>query len=171
MNLNQLIYLNNMGNEIEYELRFSDKTLLESKGIFKDTQEIMSREPFAGEWMLSSNLEMVVSMGDRIFEAYLVLNFYHDGVVYITEYNPSSGDVYSNPDIRGLSAWIGESGWKSLRPSNDLVRGNLDFWKYFWETNLIDSDYLDKNYGLRDIMEMEDQDEDNELEQDDDQGF
>lgn len=148
-------------NEIQYELKFSDKTLLESEGVFDTIKEIMKIEPFSYEWMLESNLVMVISMGEKTFEANFILHFYYNGNIYITDYLPSGGDAYSNPDIRGLSIWAGENGWTSIRPHNDLVRSNIDFWKYFWETNLVDSDFLDKNYGLRDVIETKESSDNN----------
>jgi hypothetical protein len=45
--------------------------------------------------------------------------------------------------------WAQESGWKIPQPNPELVKMNKEFWKYFYDTLIIDSDYFDKLYGGR----------------------
>ena len=143
-------------NDIEYEINFTDLTLLEAEGNYNKVKEIMKDEIFAGNsWMLSSDVSLTSFIGGKPFESSFVLQFYSNGDVYVSSYQSSSGDVYYNPDITGLAHFIKENNWKSLRPSKDLVRDNTDFWKHFWDTYIIDSDYLDIRFGKRDEIEYE----------------
>ena len=45
--------------------------------------------------------------------------------------------------------WAQENGWKIPQPNPELVKVNKEFWKYFYDTLIIDSDYFDKLYGGR----------------------
>jgi len=134
---------------VDYELDFDDNTLLETEGNFKEIVQIMKEDTPADTWMLRSGLRMTITIHRQMMEAQFLLHFYSDGKVYIVEYMPSSSDVAYNPDISGLSTWVKSKGWSSLHPHTDLVKGNLVFWKTFWESHLVDSDYLDYNYGKR----------------------
>jgi len=147
-------------SDIEYILEFDDQTILESKdGRFENVNKIMLNESLGyPKWMIESGLQMRAVLGGRIYESSFLLHFYENGDIYIMEYAPSSEEIFTNPDIRGLHIWAGENGWKRIIPANDLVRTNIDFWKYYWETNLIDSDFLDKNYGYRSVGDKENND-------------
>jgi len=80
-------------------------------------------------------------------------------IVYIMEYIPSIKDVFYNPDISSLNRWLQEKGWNIPRPHKDLVNNDKGLWRHFWETYLIDSEYLDTLYGERDNIYGEDQGE------------
>ena len=142
-----------MTEKVSYELDFSDITLLESgDASFSSLKKIMESDfPYNSNWMVESGLTFTTIINKMVFEASFILHFYGNGDVYIMDYRSSSNDLYLNTDIRGLAEWIEESGWKRLLPSNDLVEENVEFWKYFWESHLIDSDYLEKHFGPRDI--------------------
>lgn len=134
---------------VDYDLTFDDRTLLETEGDFEEVIQIMKEDSPSDTWMLRSGMNMIITIHGQMLEAQFLLHFYSDGQVYIVEYRPSSADMAFNPDISGLSAWIKSKGWRSLAPHSDLVRQNLEFWKFFWETHLVDSEYLDNNYGKR----------------------
>jgi len=127
----------------DFEIDFSDITLLEANGFYDRVQEIMA-DDIAKEWMLESEVTVASSFGESSF----LLHLYHDGSVYIMSFTSSPGnDAYYNPDIRFISSWAQQSGWKVPQPFSDLVKDNMDFWKHFWETRIVDSDYLDKKVG------------------------
>jgi len=134
---------------VDYELDFDDNTLLETEGDFEEIMKIMKKDTPADTWMLCSGLRMTITIHGQMMEAQFLLHFYSDGKIYIMEYSPSSSDVSYNPDMSGLSTWVKSKGWSSLHPYVDLVKNNLVFWKFFWESHLVDSDYLDHNYGKR----------------------
>jgi len=129
----------------DFEIDFGDITLLEANGLYKEVQKIMS-DDFAKEWMLESEVSITSSFGESSF----LLHLYYDGSIYIMSFNSSPGnDAYYNPDIRFLSFWAQESGWKVPQPFPDLVRESTDFWKHFWETRIVDSEYLDDKVGKK----------------------
>ncbi len=143
-------------SDIDYEINFTDLTLLEGEGNYDEVKKIMHNEAFAGDsWMLLTEVSLTAFIGGKPFESLFILHFYANGDVYINAYQSSSGDVYYNPDITGLAHFIKKNNWKSLRPSKDLVRDNTDFWKHFWDTYIIDSDYLDMRFGVRDEVEYQ----------------
>jgi len=132
--------------EIEIQLDFTDITLNETDGIFEDIKEIMIKEPpHNDKWVLRSNLTIMSPSG----VGEMVIQCHGDGSIYIVDYNPSIKDVYYNYDIQVLSQWAQEKGWKTPQPHFDLVKIDKIFWKYFWDTSLIDSDYLNELYEKR----------------------
>jgi len=138
-----------MSMSVDFDLDFDDRTIIESGGDFTEIVRIMKEDSPSDTWMLRSGLHMVVVIHGQMMEAQFLLHFYSDGKIRIMEYRASSNDPAYNPDISGLSEWIKSKGWSSLSPHSDLVRMNLPFWKFFWETFLVDSEYLDNNYGKR----------------------
>jgi len=130
----------------EVELVFSDPTILESEGKFKEVKKIMEKEMWKGhKWMLASNLTVNSVMG----LSEMVVHFYHDKNIIIKEYTSFKGDVFYNPNIQALSVWARQNGWNPPQPYIDLIRTDLDFWKHFWETFLVDSEYFDERFGKR----------------------
>jgi len=132
--------------KLDFEINFTDITLLESDGKYSKTKEIMDEE-ISKEWMLKTEAIIISEFGEASF----ILHFYYDGRVYIMEFasQGNTDDVYYNPDIRFLSFWAQESGWKVPQPFPDLVKENMDLWRYFWDTGIVDSDYLDKKVGKK----------------------
>ena len=138
-----------MEDNIELQLNFSDVTMSETDGIYKDVKEKMeSGFPHNKNWMIRTNL----TIGSRFGMGEMVLDFFFDGKIYIFEYKASLLDVFYNPDIPAFSQWAQESGWKVPQPHTDLVKTNRDFWKHFYDTLIIDCDYFDKIYGKRPEM-------------------
>lgn len=134
--------------EIEFDIEFSDVTLCMADGNYEKVNKIMLSEfPYNDKWMISSHVVISSSLGNSEME----LHFYGDKNVFISEYVPSIGDVYYNPDLRCLSSWCQENGWLCPKPLKQLVRDNILFWKHFWETMIIDSPFLDEMYGKRDF--------------------
>ena len=135
--------------EIEIQLDFSDITLAETDGVFNDVKEIMNKEyPYDHKWCIRSNLTITSPSG--IGE--MVIQCHEDGSIYIVDYKASIRDVFYNHDIQSISLWAQENGWKVPQPHFELVKDKKEFWKHFWETLVIDSDYLDKLYGKRDQL-------------------
>ena len=133
-------------SEIEFELRFSDVTLNETEGVYKNVNERMLSElPFETKWVLRSDLSILSSVGMCNME----IQLHSDKSVYILSYQPSIGELFYNPDLQVLSQWCQKNGWKIPQPHFDLVRENKEFWKHFYDTLVIDSEYLDKIYGKR----------------------
>jgi hypothetical protein len=139
-----------MKSDFELELNFSDITLCETEGIFKDVmKKMISLPPYNEEWMIRTKLTIGSEMG--IGE--MILHFYGNGKIIIKEYITSIGDVFYNPDIQCLSMWAQENGWKIPQPDTYLIKQDKEFWKHFYDTLIIDSDYFDKIYGKRPQLE------------------
>ena len=138
----------------QFEISFNDNTLIEGDGVYDKIKGIMDGE-FVGdtEWMLRTNCTLITLAG----VSEMVLHFYFDKSVYIVEYIPSIRDVFYNPDISVLSQWLQLNGWDIPSPSRDLVNSDKGLWKHFWDTYLINSDYLDSLYGKRDDIYNDDQ--------------
>ena len=150
-------------NNFEFELHFSDLTILEGDGEYAEVKKIMESGLYKdATWMLRSDLTIDFPAGSCI----LILHFYSDGNIYIMDYKSSVSDVFYNPDIPCISMWAQENGWNIPQPHPDLIKTGLDFWKHFWDTRIIDSDYLDQKYGERHIVDYVDDDIDDDIEED-----
>jgi predicted nicotinamide N-methyase len=98
------------------------------------------------EWMIETN----VMINNPYGSSEMNLHFFSNKDVFIMSFaTTSKEDVFYNPDIRCVSMWAQENGWNIPQPSPDLIGDNLNFWKHFWETGLINSKYLDKKYGKK----------------------
>jgi len=153
---------------MEFEIQFSDRTLLEANGEFAKVCKIMKKEAIERgsigsreEWVIRSKISILNPFGFTMF----ICSFYNTGKVYISEYMPSSKDIH-NTDIRSLTYWCNEFGWKTPEPMPSIVESWPDFWKKEWETFIVDSSFLDKKFGTRKEMQFEDktdsQNEDND---------
>ena len=130
----------------EFIINFTDITLNETDGVYEDTKVLMSKEvPCVDNWVLRSRVTIASNSGEGAME----IQCHADGDIYILDYDPSIGDLFYNPDIQVISMWAQENGWKIPQPHPELVKTNKEFWKYFYDTLLIDSKYLDKLYGGR----------------------
>jgi hypothetical protein len=132
--------------DINVEINFTDITIVETDGVYEEVNRLMLEHmPSNYNWVIRSEATIITPSGI----GNMVLQFHSDKSFYIIDYNPSIGDVFYNYDVQSISLWSQEKGWKIPQPHYDLVRYNKEFWKHFWETLVIDSDYLDKLYGER----------------------
>jgi len=132
--------------DTEFIINFTDITLNETDGVFEDTKKIMMEEiPKSDNWVLRSLITIASNSGEGSME----VQCQADGNIYILEYDSSIGDLFYNPDIQAISMWAQANGWKIPQPHPELIKTNKEFWKYFYDTLVIDSDYFDKLYGGR----------------------
>ncbi len=132
--------------EVPFEFNFTDPTVLEADGEFEEINRLMTKDfPYQSDWMLSSTLTIDSQFGLAV----MTLHFNADRKIFIIEYRPSAGDVIYNPEIPALSEWAQSKGWCVPEPSRELVKQDIDFWKHYWDTLLIDSSYLDGVFGVR----------------------
>lgn len=138
---------------MDFEINFEDITLLEAEGYYNKVNELMNEEEFGGDsWMIRSSVTISSELGSSSF----VVHFYYNRDVYIVDFESATRDALYNPDISCLSAWAQEYGWKIPQPHKDLVRNHEEFWKYFWETGIVNSDFLEKRLGKRDLDYLDD---------------
>jgi hypothetical protein len=97
----------------------------------------------SSSWMIKSELTMVNSTGFASFE----LHFWNTKDIYIVVYEPSVKDVFYNLDLRCLSYWAQETGWNIPKVEDKLAQENIDYWKFFWSTGIVDSAFLDEMVG------------------------
>lgn len=133
---------------IDFEITFSDITILEADGIYKEVKKIMKGEwPHKDDWMVRTTMVIDSLMG----RSEMLIHCYNNKDVYIMEYAPSMRDT--NLDIQCLHEWTQQSGWNIPRVHYDLIKSDRVFWKNMWDTLLIDSEYLDNIYGKRPQLE------------------
>ena len=138
--------------KVEYSIDFTDVTLNETDGKFKDVASVMKKEfPYDDNWVLRSHITVSSQGGMGVME----IQCHGDGSVYMLSYEPSIGELFYNPDIQVFSMWAQTNGWKIPQPHPDLIKTNKEFWKHFYDTLVIDSDYFDKLYGIRPQLEEE----------------
>jgi len=133
--------------EVEFVIEFSDPTMIEGDGYYNEVNDIMSREKNGYYWMLRTT----VFMSDSNINSQMTLHLYQNKDIYIEDYIMKKDEVCYCPDLQYLTAWAQQSGWSVPRPSKDLLMMDVDFWKYFWETSLIDCTYFDDIYGKREF--------------------
>jgi len=146
---------NNLENNLEIELTFTDLTLLETDGVFEEVRKKMSKDNIHDDkWMLRTHTTITSPYG----VGEMMLHFFGDKKIAIIEYNPSIGDLFYNPDIQALSTWAQDNGWDAPHPQTMLIKSNKEFWKHFYDVLLIDSEYFDAIYGKRPQLEEENND-------------
>lgn len=158
--------------EIEFNLNFTDVTMDESDGQFDRVNELVEAsynarpvwtnrftpnfsrvdQPIGHHnWNIKTHLTVespIIGATGR-FE----LDLKADRSVWIIDYMPS-GNPMTCPDLQALVRWSQSAGWKIPQPIAPLVKANVQFWRYMWETLLIDSDYLDERFGARKSLDM-----------------
>lgn len=138
--------------EIEIQIDFSDITLAETDGLFNDVEKIMLGEfPYNKNWVIRSYITITSPSGVSNME----IQCHSNKNIYIIDYRASINDVFYNYDLQALSMWAQQNGWNIPQPHFELVKENKVFWKHFWETLVVDSDYLDELYGKRDVVRQE----------------
>lgn len=142
---------------MEFDINFTDITMLEANGNFSEVCQIMKKEieesqtsSKKDDWMIRSKVTILSNFGYCAFNCH----FYKNGKIYISDYSPSSKDVY-NVDVKCLTYWANEYGWKTPEPLSSTVESWLPFWKKEWETHMVDSEFLDKKYGIRKEMQFD----------------
>ena len=129
----------------ELEFNFSDISMCESGGYFDKLNDIMNEEIQGHKWTVLTNLSISSSVG--ICDLELQCNYEKN--IYILSYRPSIGDVYYNPDIPGLSQWAQSHGWNIPEPTQFIVQSDKEFWRFFYDTLIVNCEYFDKVYGKR----------------------
>jgi hypothetical protein len=146
--------------DIEFEMYFSDNTLLETDGEFEQVKELMEEELGPHQWVIKTDVTIISPFG----EGKMLLDLYYDKRVYIVIYgSPTTG---YNPDINCLREWSLSRGWLAPEPIESVIRKDIPFWKQLWKTALIESSFFEKQYGKRPEMtfeDTEDQDEEDDM--------
>lgn len=147
---------------MEEELQFTDLTILQANGEYSEVCKIMKDETIKSKivskknnWMLRSRVIILSPFGSAV----LLCHFYDNGKVYIADYLPSMKDIHTT-DIRYLTHWCNEKGWKIPEPLQSIIQSWPDFWRKEWETYIIDSEYFEKKHGPRKDIKFDDDEDD-----------
>ena len=134
--------------ELEFTIDFTDLTMLEADGEFSAVNGIMVSEGSSEDWMISTD----IMISTENMQSVISIHLYGNKDIYITSYGTSTKNVYYNEDLQFLSIWAQQYGWNIPQPMKDLILTDREFWKHFWDTLIIDSEYFDNIYGKREVM-------------------
>lgn len=142
---------------MDFEIQFTDTTILQADGEYAEVCKIMESETKGAnslqkdeKWMVRSKIVILSPFGS----ATMTCHFYHNGKVYIVQYATTSKDIHTT-DVRCLTHWCNEKGWKVPEPMSFVVDSWLEFWRKEWETYIIECSYLEKKLGPRREMEFD----------------
>jgi len=124
-------------------IEIADITLREAKGNFADTSKLMDEDVPGLDWMLRSQVFVV----NQLAAANYVLHFWKNGRVVISGTDRPMKLESSDEDLRELSEWCRNSGWKELSVDERLLadRHHYEFWHRAFIAGMIASDILDKH--------------------------
>ncbi len=124
-------------------IEFTDTTLLQSKGYYKETKQLMEEDGPLSEWMLRSSAFVTSPMSAFNY----TLHFWKDGrvVIYDTD-RPMVVDSLDE-DLRELSQWCRDAEWKELGVSDRLLVDRLayEFWRRAFIAGLIVNEKLQQH--------------------------
>ena len=153
-----------MALDLEIDVNFSDNTLIEGRGNYKNIKRIFNDDPIpTDEWMLESHITILWKTEPKsplpmagFFEANI--HAFSNGDIKIMNCVLPQG---VSRDIEVFSAWAQLNHWNRPKVYDDLIEGQLIHWKHYWDTYLIDSELLEKKFGSREANQF-DTDSDNE---------
>lgn len=126
----------------EFEINFNNEVVLKHRGIYENINtDMVSEYPYVKTWTLNTDATLVSIIGAAQFNLY----FYYNKDVYIFDYVPSMRDVKYSADISALSYWCQSCGWNIPSVADFLVKDNMDFWRHYWESRLVSSNYFEKH--------------------------
>lgn len=142
------------GNFLNFEVTFTDSTVLQANGEYEATKKIMEQpvrvvgkifaEPPSKEWVVNTTISIRHDLG----YAQVSCDLYHNGRVIVVSYVSTSKDLHRT-DIRCLSHWAQNAGWNIPEPHPGLVDADKDFWRLQWETYIVNSEYMTNKMGTR----------------------
>lgn len=123
-------------------IEFSDLTLRDrqAKGNYDATVQLMKLDGAGRTWMLRT--EAIITLPSVAFR--FLLHFWSDGNVTIIETDhPPIIDV-PDDDIRYLSEWCIQNGWKQLAVQDGLLNDprGFDFWMRLYRAGIITNSLL-----------------------------
>lgn len=138
--------------DLMLDVNFTDITLVEARGNYKNVKLIFDKEPFGGDnWMLESNVSVLWQTEPEapfpmagFFEA--KIHAYENGDMVLVSCILPSG---MSRDIEVFSAWAQANHWNRPRLSDDIAKNKSLFWKTYWDTFLLDCNLFDKKFGKR----------------------
>lgn len=151
-----------MNNLVEIDYQFTDITMIESDGSYEKCLDIFKKEDILVEkWVISSILEIYWSTSPKApmqDSGYCNSNieFHNDKNVFLLSFEGSGPLMGFSRDLETLSNFLVSKGWNRIEPHPDLVKENINFWKHYWDTMIINSKYLDDRFETREKNEYSD---------------
>ncbi len=121
-------------------IEFTDTTLLQSRGYYEETKKLMEEDGPFSEWMLRSS----AFVSSPLAAASYILHFWKNGRVVIHETDRPMQIDSLDEDLRELSQWCKDAGWKELSVSDKLLidRQTCEFWRRAFIAGLIVNEKL-----------------------------
>lgn len=129
-------------------IKFTDRTIHECHGDYRTVLSVMRDEDGSFEWMLDS-IATVTShdiLGRVSVVSNFTLHFWFSGdVIIMNTTHPLILEV-PDDDVRELSKWCRDCGWKRLciHPLQIESREGFDFWMRMYSAGLVHSDQLEQ---------------------------
>lgn len=123
-------------------IEFTDITLRQSKGYYKETKKLME-EDGPTDWMLCTS----AFVSTQFIAATYMLHFWKNGHVVIHDTDrPMKADTLDE-DLRELSQWCRNAGWKHLDVSDRLLedRHSYEFWLRSFIAGMVVNDTLQQH--------------------------
>ena len=126
----------------EIDIVFTDVLVERFRADYEKINKIMLEEnSLVKEWTLLSEVYIYGDLGDLDLRVY----FYSNKDVGIVGCSCTNMDPQMNQEIAMFVQYIQEKGWNTPIVSDDLVKTNRNFWGYFYLSNLVTGNYLQKN--------------------------
>ncbi len=143
-------------------IRFSDLTIIEADGDFKEVCKLMA----APRWMIETSATIECVDGNV---SSFMLHMWHDGLVSVFETNRPFDNVYPDTDFIELKEWMSKNGWSRLTVDGRLLVNprHYKFWKFKYDIGVIESDTIDQREAeekarLEKLLKMMPQEEEEE---------
>ena len=122
-------------------IEFTDITIIESRGNYKNTLEIMEKDVPGRDWMLET--ECYINVGP--FSSVFKLHFWKNGDVFIWN-SPLRASGMDDHDIEAMSRWCTKNGWKVPQINSRLLRTpqEIEYWNRTYLKGFICSEYFAK---------------------------
>ena len=124
-------------------IELTDITLREAQGNFVAASLLMEGDVPDKDWMLRSQ----AFVSNPLANASYMLHFWKNGRVVISGTDRPMTLESSDEDLRELSEWCRNSGWKELSVDSRLLadRHNYEFWYRAYIAGMIVNDVLQKD--------------------------
>ena len=130
-----------------YSMSFSDDMVEKCLGQYSRLKKkMLETDRYCDKWVIQTNMILTHPIGSLSF----ILNLYYDGNVVIYSSLVQRMQGHNISDIIFLKKAIIWAGWRKLTCTPSEIDSSIDFWKRWWETGLIDSEYLDNKFKRKD---------------------
>lgn len=122
-------------------IEFTDITILESRGNYKNTLDIMEKDVPGRDWMLDSDCYVIMGASSSKFK----LHFWKNGDVFIWDSALRTTGM-DDQDIEIISRWCSDNGWNVPNINERLLKTpqETEYWNRAYLKGFVHSDYFRK---------------------------